>query len=289
MNENGRQYCNDTYFMPNDAAEQTRLNIQHQVFLSALDGALTAEPLGDSVFRVFDVGTGPGDWAIAIGEQMPETEVIAVDLGVFEIEGEIPANVTFQLDDLSFDWDFSEPFDFVHVRGLAGAFSDWRRFFREAFKNLVPGGVIEVADADWDAFNRSCEESEAEPTSAFYEWKCKTMQAAQMSGRSLDVSHLDSRVFEEVGFRDVRTTQVSVPVGSVSLHPRMKALGKMWLVCVMEGIEAESLRLLTRELGWTAEAARDLCQRAKDELMKGSHGLVTQFRFVTAKKPVKEE
>ncbi len=289
VDENGRQYCNSTYFMPNDSAEQTRLSIQHQVYLSVLNNSLTAQPLDPSVLRILDVGAGPGEWAVAIAEQQPDADVVAVDIGVFALDDELPGNVSFQIDDLSSDWDFSERFDFIHIRGLAGAFSDWPRVYAEAFKNLAPGGQIEVADVDWvDVFGEE-EETESEFTSAFEELMQKTLEASSRAGRPLSTQHLQASYFQEAGFENIRDVEVGVPVGTWFPSQRKKAMGKMWLVCVMESLEAQSLRLLTRELGWTAEQVRELCQRAKEELLSGSHDRLTMFHFVTATKPGGDE
>ena len=58
INEHGRTYCSNEYYMPNDEAEQTRLSITHQAFLRILDGQLTMSRIPANIKRVLDVGTG---------------------------------------------------------------------------------------------------------------------------------------------------------------------------------------------------------------------------------------
>lgn len=58
IEENGRTYCSNDYYMPNDDAEQTRLSITHQAFLQILDGQLTMSRIPANIQRVLDVGTG---------------------------------------------------------------------------------------------------------------------------------------------------------------------------------------------------------------------------------------
>lgn len=69
---NGRRYHSDrfqraSYFMPNDEAEQDRLDMYHHIFLSLLGGKLYTAPL-ENPHRVLDVGTGTGIWAIDFAE-----------------------------------------------------------------------------------------------------------------------------------------------------------------------------------------------------------------------------
>lgn len=53
--------------MPNDEAEQDRLDMYHHIFLSLLGGKLYTAPL-ENPHRVLDVGTGTGIWAIDFAE-----------------------------------------------------------------------------------------------------------------------------------------------------------------------------------------------------------------------------
>jgi len=53
--------------MPNDAAEQSRLDLYHHIFLLLLGGKLYTAPL-DNPQSVLDVGTGTGLWAIDFAE-----------------------------------------------------------------------------------------------------------------------------------------------------------------------------------------------------------------------------
>ncbi|KAJ5984500.1 hypothetical protein N7481_006599 [Penicillium waksmanii] len=153
VHENGRRYCDSTYFMPNDETELTRLNILHQIYLILLDGHLTTAPFRSnpqSSPRILDIGTGPGDWAIEMSAEFPKAEIIASDIGVFDSGlGQLALpNVDFQLADAQSEWTYHEPFDLVHMRGLSGAFRDWGRIYQQAFAHLKPGGFIEVADTD---------------------------------------------------------------------------------------------------------------------------------------------
>lgn len=277
--ENGRRYCNDTYFMPNDEAEQTRLNILHQVYLLLLGGELTTAPLPRRTQRVLDVGTGPGDWAIAMGDKNSAAEVIATDISVFQ-PTDVPPNVLFQIDDATEEWTFTQPFDFVHLRNLSGAFSDWVSIYTEAFKHLKPGGYIEITDFE------NIQMPNSSPNSYVSIFAGAVQAAAEKAGTPVDTGHLRRSLLEGAGFKSVRTTVLDAPVGTWPTDPKKRSIGKMWLISVLEGLEATSLRLLTREMNWKAEEVRELCDKVKAELVGGEVEAKTPFHFVVARKPL---
>ncbi|KAF6803745.1 methyltransferase domain-containing protein [Colletotrichum sojae] len=77
--ENGRtyhRYKDGKYNLPNDERENDRLDMQHQMWLQALDDT--------TVGRVLDVGTGAGIWALNFGDEHPEATVIGNDLSAIQ-------------------------------------------------------------------------------------------------------------------------------------------------------------------------------------------------------------
>ncbi|KAK7710963.1 hypothetical protein SLS57_008282 [Botryosphaeria dothidea] len=388
--ENGRTYPNDSYYMPCDGLEQTRLEILHRLYLTALDGALTTAPLPPGVQRILDVGTGPGEWSSQIAAQFPDAEIVAVDLAVWELparevdsdddddddasdEFDPKANITWEIDDLEpyesssyhehhspsaspslkahidqttadleglaidqgyasgsttktpsephslperdplsppppappshhehddrqhaietdlavdYGWNFSEPFDFVHIRDLKGAFRDWRAVYREAHANLAPGGLLEVVDMMPDLDAATPDDYSG---SALMQLIHATTTAARDSGRPLSLDHLQPRLFEEAGFCDVRRRCVDVPMGPWPDDQRKAMMGKMWLVCCAEGLEASCLRLLTKTAGWEVGRVREVLAKAREEILEGRHGgLMTKMWFVSARKARKK-
>lgn len=56
------------YAIPNDEAEQDRLDIMHHVYLLLFKGELHLAPISSTPEAILDVGTGTGIWAIDIAE-----------------------------------------------------------------------------------------------------------------------------------------------------------------------------------------------------------------------------
>lgn len=145
----GRRYCKD-YYMPNDEEEQTRQQMLNGVYRSSFGGKLTTVPIDDSFKKILDIGTGSGEWAIDIGEEYPQSEVIGTDIAKIQASA-VPANVFWELDDAEEEGGWTWPenkFDLIHIRGMCGAFANWHKIYHEAFKCLQPGGWIEVIDFD---------------------------------------------------------------------------------------------------------------------------------------------
>ncbi|KAJ5743687.1 hypothetical protein N7533_008557 [Penicillium manginii] len=321
IHENGRRYCDTTYFMPNDETELTRLNILHQIYLILLDGHLTTAPFRTNALsapRILDIGTGPGDWAIEMSAEFPNAEIIASDIGVFDSGlGQLSLpNVEFQLADAQDEWTYHEPFDLVH-----------------AFAHLKPGGFIEVADAD-PAGDTIClrgqgdeagrgqdledelededgsdedpepEESESEsesethcqpnssdghgPTSTpsnLQRYAAALRAAANEAGYPRDLEHLRTTALAAAGFVDIRVIERSIPIGLWPSDMHEKTLGKMTLIALLEGLEAYALRPLTASGKWSLDEARALCESVKEEVLD-AEGLRVRVRVVTGRKPV---
>lgn len=46
----------------------------------------------------------------------------------------MPPNVRFEIDDLDEEWTYSQPFDYIHTRGMNSCIADWRVFLTKVFE-----------------------------------------------------------------------------------------------------------------------------------------------------------
>lgn len=270
---------------------------------AAAAAATTASSGEDAGLHILDVGTGPGDWAIEMSGRYPNARIIATDITVFDdaLGDIILPNISFQLDDARGGWTYHEPFDLIHLRGLIGAFQDWRVIYKQAFRHLKPGGYIEVADVDLDSVSFSQRHRQRhrqknakaaaadgqEPDNSYLCIFSAAMQsAARAAGYPRDFNHLRPPALLMAGFTDVHVAvDRPVPVGLWPDDPDEKTLGKMVLIALLEGLEAYSLRQLTTWGNWAPEDVIDLCSKVKAELVS-SRCLTMRARVVTARKPL---
>ncbi|KAJ5169161.1 uncharacterized protein N7482_004755 [Penicillium canariense] len=281
--ENNRRYADDTYFMPNDEPELTRLNIP--------------PPPPSPTPRILDIGTGPGDWAIEMSAAHPSATIVASDLTIFDSGvGHLALpNVDFQLADARTEWTYHEPFDLIHLRGLSGAFQDWGATYAQAFAHLRPGGYIEVADADpaGDTIAFSPQYASeagsglgsASETPALQTYAAALRAAASAANYPRSLAHLNTDALVAAGFVDVRVLERTIPIGLWPDDMAEKSLGKMALIALLEGLEAYALRPLTAHGGYGVEEARDLCDAVRGELL-AVRGLTARVRIVTARRPI---
>ena len=282
--ENGRRYCNDTYFLPNDEIEQTRMNIVHQMHLILLDGRLTVVPPPPNTRRILDVGSGPGNWAIAMAEQYPDAEIVATDLSIFDSHflSLAPPNILFEIDDAEREWTYHEPFDFIHIRHLTRSITDWPAFYAQAFRHLKPGGLIHIGESDISA---DCLRIPNDAPNSYSSIFCSAIESAtEAAGFTRGLAHVSRSALSAAGFIDIRVFDMEYPIGTWPTDPQRKTLGKMALIGMMESVEAFSMRLLTKYVGWTAEDVLDLCDKVKMEVGQWERASCS-MRYIIATKP----
>ena len=281
--ENGRRYCS-TYFMPNDELEQTRLYLTHQVYLQMFNGEPTTVPLEDPRL-ILDIGTGTGDWATQIGERYPECEIVGTDISAIQSACP-PFNVFFEIEDAELPW-LRQPdsVDLIHMRNMAGAFRDWRFIYEQAFECLRPGGWIELHDfehtKDWEDFFAAFP-----PDATIHKLARDLYLASIKSGRPRGSKHLDEGYLVEAGFVDIETQSFDIPIATET-----GAAGKIWLIAVVDGVEALCLRPLTKYMGWDPEECKKACNEtahliaryAKDP--EKAQRMLAKIRVVRGRKP----
>jgi len=126
----------------------------------------------------------------------------------------VPPNLRFEIEDCSSSpWTFAtDDFDFVHIRYLFGALSDWNALYREAFRVTKPGGCIESFEASSQFVSDDGSVAEGSPIN---QWGKVFVEAGKRFGRSFSVIDDDVQVpgIEAAGFVDVKVVE-----GKVSYH-----------------------------------------------------------------------
>ncbi|EGU79715.1 hypothetical protein FOXB_09762 [Fusarium oxysporum f. sp. conglutinans Fo5176] len=243
------------YNLPNDDVEKERLDLQHNLFILMLDNKLGLAPPNDpnsKAKRVLDVGTGTGIWAIDYADEHPEAKVIGVDLSPIQPDF-VPPNVEFFIDDIEEPWNFSEPFDYVHMRLIT------------FLSNLVPGGYVELLEIDLFAHSDDNTLTEDHHLSKLIHL---LDEASTKIGRPFQDNKKNKDILRDAGFVDIVETVFKWPTNRWPLDKRYKEIGE-WNNLNMDsfkGLEALSMAALTRVLGWSQEEVTVFLAKVRRDL-----------------------
>ncbi|OJJ64179.1 hypothetical protein ASPSYDRAFT_84202 [Aspergillus sydowii CBS 593.65] len=264
--ENGRRYHayrQGEYMFPNDEREQQRLDLHTHICNMALGGALYRAPIKSNAKNILDLGTGTGSWAIDMADLFPKAIITGTDLSPIQPKW-IPPNCRFEIDDFELQWNFSYRFDLIHMRGIEGSVKDFDQLFKQAHNNLTPGGWFEICDFTVGVFS---DDDSAEKATNMQRWRELLIEASTKFGKLLGVANNYKQWMVDAGFQNVQEDIYKVPFSPWAKDPKLKELGRYQQINMLESLEAYSLALMTRFLGWTVEDVNILLNEVRKELL----------------------
>lgn len=246
-----------------------------------LKGELTRAPI-KYPSRVLDIGTGTGIWAIDFADEHPASEVIGNDLSPIQPSW-IPPNCRFEVDDFEQVWSYNQPFDFIHGRELEGFIRDHDHVFREAFRNLKPGGYFEICSMAVNVFSDDGTHLNA-PN--LMEGVKNIHLASEKFGKDMNTASTWKGRLEQAGFANVVAENYKLPQSPWAKDPKMKELGRYHQVNVFEALQPYCSALLTRVLGWEHAEVEKLVAGMRKELKDLSIHPYTNVSIVYGQKPL---
>src|SRR5947207_772694 len=175
-----------------------------------LDDTLYLAPIDENCQRVLDLGCGTGLWAIDFADSHPSAAVIGTDLSPIQ-PSFVPPNCQFQLDDCEDEWTFeNDAFDFVHVRCLFGAISDWPKLYRQIHTHTKPGGWIQQLEM---SIEFTSDDGTVGPDHFMAQWSRTFIEAGDKMGKTFRIADNAAQLIRDAGFTDVRESWYKVPVG----------------------------------------------------------------------------
>jgi metalloendopeptidase OMA1, mitochondrial len=288
-------YREGSYMFPNDDTECERLDAQHHIFLTLLDGRYFLAPLDpETCLQVLDVGTGTGIWCIELADHGPlyRAQITGVDLSPTQ-PTLVPENVMFEIQDCS-DKEWTRPLgeiDFIFARMMAGSFTSYRDLIKNCRKYLRPGsGYLELHEIDPQPF---CDDGSMPEDWKLAEWESKISEASEeklVPPRPMRVAQDLEQWMLDCGYEDVSTMLYKIPLGPWPKDRRLKDVGIRFVQNLIDGLPGFSYKLLGPEgLGWNRDEIEMMLLEVRRSLaMRDVHAYM-RYYIVFGRRPTQRE
>ncbi|OLN81987.1 Demethylmenaquinone methyltransferase 5 [Colletotrichum chlorophyti] len=283
--ENKRRYHKfkeGRYLFPNDDAEQDREDMKHALVVHVCDGSLHSAPL-DKPQKILDVGTGTGIWAMDMGDEYPEAEIIGIDLSPIQPEY-VPPNVQFMVDDAEAEWLHSDnSIDYVHLRNMGPFIKDWPKLLAEAYRVLKPGGWVELQEMRWKF---DCDDHTQGPDYSLTKMSAFLEEALAKFGFEAFGAETNPVRLKAAGFSNQVHDVKKVPLGPWAKDPDLKMIGRYSQAAVYDGLHAITIGPFTRGLGWTPEEVEVFLVQCRKDLLNPSIHTHVYYHALSGQKPL---
>ncbi|KAE9368193.1 S-adenosyl-L-methionine-dependent methyltransferase, partial [Stipitochalara longipes BDJ] len=265
-----------------------RLDLQHHLIGLVLDNNLFLAPLQNPK-KILDQGTGTGIHANNISNLAANScdVVIGTDLSSIQ-PSSIPKNCYFEIDNINLPWtDQANSVDFVFSR-FGNGFSDknWDHYLSESFNCLAPGGWAEVQDMDFAAFLNDTSDPQ---DSMMNHWQQLICEGASNANINMRISSATLKTkFENAGFTNVQVVDKIIPMGKWPKDRKLAEIGMFQLANFLVGLEAFSLAILQRHLGWAYEEVTLYIYQLRKHVESGTLHWCWPFFVVYGQKPAND-
>ncbi|THV87360.1 methyltransferase LaeA [Aureobasidium pullulans] len=260
--ENGRWYHawqKGLYMYPHDEEERHRMDVYHNLFYDKAGLSLHSARLIPEVTRrprIMDLGCGTGFWAIDMGEQYPEGEVLGLDLANLQ-PAQIPPNVRFQI-----PFNFETPYwslgqdswDLIHMQMLCGSVSSWPNLYAKVIS----------------------------------QWYDYLVRATDQTPKTIRYSHNTRQALSQAGFTDISERVIKAPYRAWSTDPTAFNIGNFHQTALdlCAGLEALSLGPFSRVFGWSKQEIEGFLTGVRAEIRNRSIHAYTNIHVWTARRPL---
>jgi hypothetical protein len=134
---------------------------------------------------------------------------------------------------------------------------------------LAPSGWFEIKDFDIIPL---CDDDSLPQDSAIVRWHDLLGQAASIGKINLRFSSVELKTqAEEVGFMNVEIKEYKIPIGAWPKNKHLKLLGTYQRAILLESLEAFSLAMFTRLLGWSKDNIEAFLESVRQDLKNSSY------------------
>jgi SAM-dependent methyltransferase len=215
MSQEKAEPSNSYVIDPESAVEMARLLDQDDMLTRAMGGLLPelSDEVLSTVYKVLDIGCGPGGWGLGVARSYPDVEVFGVDISQKMIQYALSrasglglSNAHFQIMNATDPLGFPDAsFDLVNARLVSGFLlpHQWSSLAAECLRMLRPGGIVRLTEGEWGVVTV--------PSSAVARLFALGMDAMYRAGRSFSpdgryhaITAMLPTFLQEAGFDSVQ-------------------------------------------------------------------------------------
>ncbi|KIL87518.1 hypothetical protein FAVG1_09225 [Fusarium avenaceum] len=297
-NFKGRAYDSTPYdsndSIPIDQQALENFDLMHHFSTLLTNDKLYLAPVKEDIQKVLDIGTGTGDTDYHdtdYADEHPNTAVIGTDLSPTQ-PAWIPSNLMFEVDDCTAPWKWdANTFDFVHMRYLFGAITDWTALFKEAYSATKPGGWVESCESEPMTHSDDGTVTNDGSTVLGGIWDRVFIEGGRITGCSLSVLTEDLQIkgMKEAGFVDIQEAFYKVPFGSWPEDARLAEIGQFAKLSLESDLVGYSQMIWQEVLKWPAHEYQIFLHQVRQDLRNKKLHPYFQVRFVWGRKPEEGE
>ncbi|KAG6228811.1 hypothetical protein E4U25_007543 [Claviceps purpurea] len=285
LERKSRQSGEKGYLLPVDDDESDRLDFQHKLYLTVMNGNLGRAPVREPR-QVLEVASGTGSWALDYAIANPACHVTGTDISAIQHAHSLP-NLTFVLHDFEKDtWpaQCGHDYDYIHMRHTLICFDSTPAVFRRAFELLRPGGWIELYEHNVTYVRMGKTKAPPLEGTAYAKWASLIIQVARSGGRDLVKTVHYAAWLREAGFVNVTEKRFGLPMNAWPKDERLKQIGRLSLKNELALVD--SLGPALRKAVHDEEEAHAIEEGAKRDLQDPNMHVLREMFNVYAQKPI---
>jgi ubiquinone/menaquinone biosynthesis C-methylase UbiE len=265
-------------------AEMNRLIKQAEVMTDCLGLVPDALDLSQ-VQTILDVACGPGEWVVGMAKQLPQADIVGIDISPLMIDhaqvwasSQSLSKTQFRVMDARGPLAFPDAsFDLIHARFLVAFLTQttWRTLLAECFRLLRPGGILCCTEAENIGITTSL---------AFTQFNSLLIESFRRQGhcftRAGDNSGLTvarKRLLQEAGFSEVSQYIQTIDFSHDSpVHPAFLENYSSMLILTRP--------LFQQTLGLKEEELQTLAEEVADEMQDPSFQAISYFQTLLGRR-----
>ncbi|EFX06127.1 hypothetical protein CMQ_4196 [Grosmannia clavigera kw1407] len=170
------------------------------------------------------------------GDKFPNAQVIGTDISPIQSIW-VPPNTKFEMEDATQSWTWPDnEFDFIHMRYLVGAISDWNALFAQAYRCCAPSGWFESCEIHVEHL---CDDGTDQKAPVLKQFWRLYEEAVPIIGRSMRVSidGTQRKAMEAVGFVNIQEKAFKLPVGGWPADKKLSEIGQYNQLTLLNDLE----------------------------------------------------